>query len=61
MELRQIVMSEESTPDQIKEALATYRAALVKAKENLVAARKDLKEACDARQEAAFVVLGLLE
>jgi hypothetical protein len=47
--------------DQIKAKLAALREARAKAREQLTAAQGELKELLTAKQEAALVVMGMLE
>ena len=60
-ELRATLEKEGSTPEEIAAKLTAYRDARDKARANLEAARKDLKEVLTPRQEAALVLQGTLE
>lgn len=60
-ELRTALEKENASPEEINTKLTAYREAREKARANLEAARKDLKEVLSARQEAALVIAGILE
>lgn len=60
-ELKTVLDNKEATPEQIKEKLTALREAKAKAKENLLAAQKELTELLTARQEAVLVQNGTLE
>jgi len=59
--LQKLLDDKDSTPEQIKAALATYREVRAKARAALEAAQKQLREICNMRQEARFVSMGLLD
>jgi flagellar motor protein MotB len=60
-ELRTLLAKEDAKAGQIKEKLAALRKAREKAKKDLAAARKELREVVTVRQEAQLVLMGLLE
>ena len=60
-ELRKTVNDKEASPAQLKSALAEYREARDKVRNNLEGARKDLREVVTLRQEAVLVGMELLE
>ena len=60
-ELSTALENKETPPDQIAAKLAALREARAKAKSNLEAAQKDLKEVLTPRQEAVMVSLGTLD
>lgn len=59
--LCKLLANKDSKPEDIKAALESYRRAKAKAKEDLVKARKELKELLTVKQEAKLVLKGLLE
>ncbi len=60
-ELRQTLEKEDASANEIKERLAAVREARKQAEENLKAAREDLRSVLTPRQEAALVVVGMLD
>jgi hypothetical protein len=64
-DLKKVLDNKDATPDQVKKALATYRDARDKAKQDskqeLEKAQKDLREILTQRQEAYLVTRGLLD
>lgn len=60
-ELQKLLDNKDSAPDDVKKALADYRDARAKAKVELEKAQKDLKELLSVKQEAALVLLSVLE
>ena len=60
-DLRKTVADKAAAPDEINKKLAALREAREKAKADLTAAQKELKELLSARQEAILVTNGLLE
>jgi hypothetical protein len=60
-ELRTTLSSTNAPPDQIKEQVAAVRAARQKAKADLAAAEKKLRDLLTASQEAVLISLGYLE
>jgi hypothetical protein len=64
-DLKKVLADKNATPDQVKKALATYRDARDKskqdAKQELEKAQKDLREILTQRQEAYLVTRGLLD
>jgi hypothetical protein len=61
MELHKLLRNKDSKPEDIKKAVADYRAARDKVREELAQARKDLQEAVNPQQEARLVMMGLLD
>lgn len=61
MELRTVVSDPNVAPEQINDKVSAVRAARDKAKAELAAARKDLRELLTADQEAVLIVLGYLD
>jgi hypothetical protein len=59
--LQKVLDNKESSPAEIKAALATYRDARVKAQAELARAQKDLRRDLTVRQEAQLVIMGLLD
>jgi len=59
--LRSLLEDETSSPASIKAALDALRKARQKAQDELALARKELREIITARQEAQFVLMGLLD
>jgi len=59
--LQKLVADTAAKPEAIKEALAAYRTARDKARADLTAAQKDLRGGVNVQQEAALVLLGMLE
>jgi len=59
--LGKVLENKEAKPEDIKAALTTLRDAKVKAKTELEKAQKDLKEVLTLKQEAQFVMMGMLE
>jgi hypothetical protein len=59
-ELREVLRDEEAKPEQIKAKLTALRTAREKAKKDLAAAQKDLKEKLNVKQEAFMVLSGFL-
>jgi hypothetical protein len=60
-ELRTALQSKDTPADDIAKRLEAFRAARAKAREDLAAAQKELKEVLTGRQEAQLVVAGMLE
>ena len=60
-ELRTVVENKSSTPEECSQKLAAYRAAREKAKGDVMAAQKELKELLTPKQEAILVSSGTLE
>ena len=60
-ELRTVAENKASTPEECAQKLAAYRAAREKAKGEVVAAQKELKELLTPKQEAILVSTGTLE
>ena len=60
-ELRDLLENKDATAEQITAKLTALREAREKAKTNLTAAQKELKEVLTQRQEAVFVTMGMLE
>jgi hypothetical protein len=59
--LQKVLDNKEAKPEEIKAALATLREARTKARLELEAAQKELREVLTVRQEALLVSVGLLE
>jgi Spy/CpxP family protein refolding chaperone len=59
--LGKVLENKDAKPEDIKAALTTFRDAKVKAKTELEKAQKDLKEVLTLKQEAQFVMMGMLE
>jgi len=59
--LQKTLENKDAKPDDVKAALAAYRDARAKAREELEKAQKDLKELLTTRQEAQMVMMGVLE
>jgi hypothetical protein len=59
--LHKLVADKDSKPEDVKAALADYRAARDKVKADIVAAQKDLKDVVTVSQEAQLVDQGILE
>ncbi|MGA2232647.1 MAG: hypothetical protein ABSH22_17250 [Tepidisphaeraceae bacterium] len=60
-ELQAAIDDQNSTADLIKGKLDAYRAAVTKAKQDLVSAQKDLQSVLTQRQEAIMVLAGYLD
>ncbi len=60
-ELRELLRDEGPAVDKIKAGLMALRAAKEKAAQELVAAKRDLRELMTLRQEAELVLSGLLD
>lgn len=60
-ELAKVVADKDAQPVQIKAALDAYRQARTKARQDLEAAQKDLKDVLTVRQEAVLVSYGMLD
>jgi hypothetical protein len=60
-DLRTALDNKSASSDEINKKLTAYREARDKARADLQAAQKDLKELCTPRQEAALVMNGMLE
>jgi Spy/CpxP family protein refolding chaperone len=60
-DLRTVLDNKDASADEINAKLAALREARAKAKTELEAAQKELKEVLTARQEAVFVSMGTLE
>jgi hypothetical protein len=60
-DLRKTVEDKSAAPEEINKKLAALREAREKAKSELTAAQKELKDLLSARQEAILVTNGLLE
>ena len=58
--LRGVLDNQESSPEQVKTALESFRQARAKAQAELEAAQRDLREVLTVRQEAQLVLMGLL-
>lgn len=61
MELHKLLRSADSKPEDVKKAVADYRAAHQKVQEDLAKARKDLQASVNPQQEAKLILIGLLE
>jgi hypothetical protein len=61
MELHKLLRSSDAKPDDVKKAVADYRAAQQKVQEDLAKARKDLQGSVNPQQEAKLILFGLLE
>ena len=59
-ELRQ-AMENNASPEELKSKMTALRDARTKAREELTKARGELKELLTAKQEAALLVMGVLE
>ena len=59
-ELQEVLRSETAKPGQIKAKLKALRTAKVKAKKDLAAAQKELKQSLTVKQEAILVLSGYL-
>ena len=59
--LRTLLANEQAKPAEIKSALAEFRKAREKSRQELAAARKSLREIVTLRQEAQLVLMGLLD
>ena len=60
-ELRQVLENKDTSPEDIDKKLAALREAREKARGELQAAQKDLKDVLTKRQEAVLVTMGMLE
>ena len=60
-ELNTTLENKSAAADDIKAKLKAYRDAREKARAELQAAQKELKEVCSVRQEAVLVMTGMLE
>ncbi len=60
-ELREVLRDDKADMGQIKAKLAAYRAAKAKANQELAAARQNLRQIMNVRQEAVLVLNGLLD
>ena len=60
-DLRTTLENKDATPEEINAKLKALRDAREKAKADLAAAQKDLKEVITPRQEAVLVTIGMLE
>ena len=60
-ELRDVLQNESAPPETINQKLTAYREARTKAREELTAAQKELRELLMQRQEAILVMEGMLE
>jgi hypothetical protein len=60
-ELRKTIENKDAPADEIAKKLTALREAREKAKANLTAAQKELKEVLTARQEAVLVTMGMME
>jgi len=58
--LQSLLDDENASPASIKAALDAYRKARTQAQQDLEAAQKSLREVCSMKQEAQFVLMGLL-
>lgn len=59
--LRETLDKKDAPEAEITKALAAYREARDKARDELKAAQKDLKQGATAREEAVFVSIGLID
>ena len=59
--LRSLLDDENSSASSIKAALEALRQARVKSQQELTTARKELREVCSMKQEARFVLMGILD
>jgi len=59
-ELRKAVADKATPPEELTKKIAALREAKAKAKANLAAAQKDLRELLSARQEATLISSGIL-
>jgi hypothetical protein len=59
-ELQEVLRGETAKPEQIKAKLKALRTAKVKAKKDLAAAQKELKQSLTVKQEAILVLSGYL-
>ncbi|HWE95283.1 MAG TPA: hypothetical protein VG269_15055 [Tepidisphaeraceae bacterium] len=59
--LQDAVASPDATPDDVKAKLDALRQAKAKAREDLAKAQDDLRGAINLKQEAVFVVMGMLD
>jgi peptidoglycan hydrolase CwlO-like protein len=59
--LHKLLADKNSKPEDVKTALADYRAARDKVREDITKAQKDLKEIVTVQQEAQLVGMGVLE
>ncbi len=60
-DLQTTLDNKDAPADDIKTKLDAYRAAKSKAKDDLAAAQKDLKDVLNHRQEATLVLMGMLD
>ncbi|MFT3787661.1 MAG: hypothetical protein QM770_16085 [Tepidisphaeraceae bacterium] len=60
-ELRTVLTNDNATSDEVANKLKAYRDARKTAEEAVAAARKEVQEVIDARQEAVLVMWGMLE
>ena len=60
-ELGTVLENEQAKPEEIKRKLTALREAREKAKQELAAAQKELREISSVRQEAQLVLMGLLD
>jgi hypothetical protein len=60
-QLSTVLENQSASPEEIKTALTSVRAAREKAKQDLAAAQADLKKILSVRQEAVLVEMGQLE
>jgi len=58
--LQSLLDDENASPASIKAALDAYRKARTQAQQDLETAQKSLREVCSMKQEARFVLMGLL-
>jgi predicted unusual protein kinase regulating ubiquinone biosynthesis (AarF/ABC1/UbiB family) len=59
--LRRLLLNEQTTPDQIKNALTALRSAREGVRQELTKARQELRKIMTLRQEAVLVLSGLLD
>jgi hypothetical protein len=59
--LQDAVASPDATPDDVKAKLDALRQAKAKAREELAKAQDDLRSVINLKQEAVFVVMGMLD
>ena len=60
-DLQNVLENKDAKPDEIKSALAAYRDARAKAREDLTKAQDDLRGVLTTKQEAVLVMAGMLE
>jgi hypothetical protein len=59
--LRSLLEDENSSSSSIKAALEALRQARAKSQQELATARKELRQVCSMKQEAQFVLMGILD